>query len=71
MSITADQIDREIKYNRANRDFDCFVDGQFVGSAANYSEGETLCDRICFDLIADGVCLTATSLTGRRSAVPS
>lgn len=49
----ATEISREIKYSRATRDYDCYVNGQYVGSARNYSEGEALCDQVAFDLIAD------------------
>ena len=67
MSTTTD-ITREIKYSRTTRDYDCYVDGQYVGSAANYSAGEALCDQIAFDMIADGACLTATELDGGSDA---
>lgn len=60
----ATEISREIKYSRATRDYDCYVNGQYVGSARNYSEGEALCDQVAFDLIADGQCLTAAQLDG-------
>ena len=60
----ATEISREIKYSRTTRDYDCYVNGQYVGSARNYSEGEALCDQVAFDLIADGQCLTAAQLDG-------
>lgn len=56
------EITREIKYSRSTKDYDCFVDGQYVGSRANYSDGETLCDQIVADMIADAACATATAL---------
>jgi hypothetical protein len=62
------EISREIKYSRATRDYDCYVNGQYVGSARNYSEGEALCDQVAFDLIADGQCLTAAQLDGGSDA---
>lgn len=57
-------IDREIKYNRFNHDFDCFVDGRYIGSVANYRAGDELCDQVCYDLIQDGLALTAAELDG-------
>src|SRR4030095_14441570 len=38
-------LDTEIKYNRANRDYDILICGQYVASAANYSEAETIRTR--------------------------
>mgnify|MGYP000676819685 CR=1 FL=1 len=29
-------IDRTISYNRETKDFDCYVDGRYVGSRPNY-----------------------------------
>lgn len=60
----ATEISREIKYSRATRDYDCYVNGQYVGSARNYSEGEALCDEIVYNMIADEACLTAAQLDG-------
>lgn len=57
-------IDREIKFNLETRDFDCYVDGRYVGSRANYHQGELLCDQVAYDLLADGLALTAAELDG-------
>lgn len=57
-------IDREIKYNRYTHDFDCFVDGRYVGSRANYRDGDELCNQVAYDLLADGMALTAAELDG-------
>ena len=62
------EISREIKYSRATRDYDCYVNGQYVGSARNYSEGEALCDEIVYNMIADETCLTAAQLDGGSDA---
>lgn len=65
-------IDREIKYSRFNRDYDCYVDGRYVGSRATYSAGETLCNQVATDLIADGLALTAEQLDSTQAEqVPS
>lgn len=55
-------IEKEIKYNRANRDYDCYVGGQYVGSRSTYSDGETLCNEVAYDLISSGACYTTTDL---------
>jgi len=55
-------IDREIRYSRLTRDYDCFVDGRYIGSRANNHTGELLCDQVSRDLIADGETLTAAEL---------
>ncbi len=64
MSNTTTDITREIKYSRADRDYACYVNGQYIGSRANYSDAETLCDQVAYDLIADGLCATAAELDG-------
>jgi len=61
---TIPTIEREIKYSRQDRDYACYVNGQYIGSRANYSDAETLCDQVAYDLIADGLCATATELDG-------
>ncbi len=65
---TIPTIEREIKYSRQDRDYACYVNGQYIGSRANYSDAETLCDQVAYDLIADGQCATATELDGGSSA---
>ena len=67
MTTTTDTITREIKYSRQDRDYACYVEGQYIGSRANYSDAETLCDQVAYDLIADGQCATATELDGGAS----
>lgn len=50
-------IIKEIKYSRENRDFDCFItiDGQreYIGSADNYSDGEIKCDEYAYNYYID------------------
>ena len=57
-------IEKEIRYNRANKDYDCFVAGRYVGSRSSHSDGETLCNEVAYDLISSGACYTATELDG-------
>ena len=59
---TIPTIEREIKYSRQDRDYACYVNGQYIGSRANYSDAETLCDQVAYDLVTDGLCATATAL---------
>jgi hypothetical protein len=37
---------KEIRYDRANRDYSLFLDSEYVGSARNYSEGERRLNEI-------------------------
>jgi len=39
----------EIKYNRLNRDYDLFLDGRYVGSAANHHDGENTLNQLVWD----------------------
>lgn len=48
-------IDREIKYNRHTKDFDCFVDSRYVGSRPNYRAGDELCNEVAYDLCEQGL----------------
>lgn len=48
-------IDREIKFNRDTKDFDCLVDGRYVGSRPNYRAGDELCNEIAYDLAERGL----------------
>ena len=61
---TIPTIEREIKYSRQDRDYACYVNGQYIGSRANYSDGEALCNQVAYDLLMDGQCATATELDG-------
>jgi len=38
----------EIKYNRLNKDYDLFLDGRYVGSAANHSAGENTLNALIY-----------------------
>lgn len=39
----------EIKYNRLNKDYDLFLDGRYVGSAANHHDGENKLNQLVWD----------------------
>ena len=47
--------ERKIKYNRESRDYDLFLDGRYVGSAATYHEAEVTLDQLVFELLSSGV----------------
>jgi hypothetical protein len=57
-------VEKRIAYNRTTRDYDCYVDGRYVGSRPTYSDGETLCNEVAYDLITSGALYTATQLDG-------
>lgn len=57
-------VEKEIRYNRETKDYDCYVAGNFIGSASTYTAGEEICNTVAYDLIADGLCYTATELDG-------
>lgn len=57
-------IEKEVRYNRATKDYDCYVAGRYVGSERKHDTAETLCNTVAYDLIADGQCYTATELDG-------
>lgn len=48
-------IDRTITYNRETKDFDCFVDGRYIGSRPNYRAGDELCNEVAYDLCEQGL----------------
>lgn len=39
-----------IKRNKANRDYDMFLDGRYIGSRDTYRECEVELDRMAFEL---------------------
>lgn len=59
-------INTEIKYSRETKDYDCYVDGRYIGSRPTYSQADTLINQTVRDLIADGMVLTATELDGAQ-----
>ncbi len=49
MNITA--IVREIRYSRHTHDYDLYLDGRYVGSAATYHEAETQLDEMVYEML--------------------
>jgi hypothetical protein len=47
-STLGQEFRKEIKWNRATKDYDLFLDGEYVGSAANYSEGERRLNELVY-----------------------
>lgn len=68
MTTTTDTFRKEIKFDRLTGDFACYLDGDYKGHAANYSDGEVLLDQIAYDLLVDGVVLSALQLDGGSEA---
>lgn len=57
---------KEIKYDRATRDYACYLDGELVGFARTYHEAEILLDQLVYELLAAGHFHTATELDGAQ-----
>jgi len=47
--VPAPAFAKAITYNRETRDFDLFLDGQFVGTARSFYEGEEKLDALVYD----------------------
>jgi hypothetical protein len=45
-------MQKTITYNRANHDFDMFLDGAFVGSRDRHIDAEVELDRVAFEALA-------------------
>ena len=37
-----------IRYDRETKDYACYLNGEFIGYAANYSAGEQLCNEVYY-----------------------
>ena len=44
-STTIPQDGKHIRYDRETKDYACYLNGEFIGYAPNYSDGETLCEQ--------------------------
>lgn len=62
--MLAVDFNTEIKYDRTTKDFNLFIDGEYVGSAPTYGEGRYRLDAIILDKLTHGDHLTATQLDG-------
>ena len=54
-STTKPQIPSEGKYkcyNRETKDWDLYLDGQYIGSAANPTDGDTVLDQMAYARLA-------------------
>jgi len=40
---------KEIKRNRANKDYDMFLAGRYVGSRGTYTEAQVALDQLAYD----------------------
>lgn len=49
MNTTTTQPVKEIRYDAATRDFALFLNGQIVGYARSYSEGEETLNAIVYE----------------------
>jgi len=45
-------MSKEIKRNKANRDYDMFLDGRYIGSRDTYTEAQTALDQAAFDQLS-------------------
>jgi hypothetical protein len=45
-------MNREIKYDRETRDYACYIDGELIGFAKSYHDGEVVCDQYVYDELA-------------------
>lgn len=57
MATNSTTMEREIKFDRATRDFALYLDGVFVGYANSYSEGERKLDELAFEALVHGATL--------------
>jgi len=64
---TIHTFERSIEYDRETRDYRATLDGDYIGHFSTFHAAEVMLDRVAFDLIADGMCLTATQLDGAQS----
>lgn len=45
-------MSKQIKRNKANRDYDMFLDGRYVGSRDTYTEAQIALDQLAFDALS-------------------
>lgn len=66
-STQTHEFDKSITYEREAREYRAELDGQLIGYFSTYHAAEVMLDRVAYDLIQDGMCLTATELDGAQS----
>lgn len=45
-------MSKEIKFNRQNKDFDCFLNGRYIGSRSSRIDAQILLDQAAFDALS-------------------
>jgi hypothetical protein len=45
-------MQKEIKRNRQNKDFDMFLNGRYVGSRDTYTEAHVALDQLAYDALS-------------------
>ena len=68
MTTTDATFRKEIVYDRESRDYAMYLDGELVGFARTYHEGEVTLDQLVFELTSAGLTATATQLDGGSDA---
>jgi len=58
---------KHIQYDRETKDYACYLDGEYIGHRANYSDAETTLNGLIYDKQAHGDYATATQLDGGSS----
>ena len=56
-----------IRYDKETKDYACYLDGEFIGYASNYSDAETLCDTTYREQLEAGLFATAAALDAGSS----
>jgi hypothetical protein len=51
---------KHIKFDRETKDFAMYLDGELVGYARTYLEGETTLNELVYELLSSGQLPTAT-----------
>lgn len=44
-------MSKQIKFNRANKDYGMYLDGQYVGSAGSHSEAERILNEMAYEAL--------------------
>ena len=52
MATEINSTTKEVKFNRATKDFDCYLNGRYIGSRASRTEAQTLVDQAAFDALS-------------------
>lgn len=44
-------MSKQVKFNRATKDFDVYVNSEYVGSRATHAEAEALADEVAYRML--------------------